>query len=71
LELLQPIGHSKLFADRVKGYIAPAFEPNVGIIITDGKPFYIKIGEFFTAMGVAPSKCLHKPKMTNVYLFTS
>jgi hypothetical protein len=40
---------------RVKGYISPAFDANTGVLVTDGKPFFVKSGEFYKAMGITPT----------------
>jgi hypothetical protein len=40
----------------VKGYTSPLFGKYAGVIMTDGKPFFIDNREFFTAMGVTPTQ---------------
>jgi hypothetical protein len=39
---------------RVKGYVSRGLGSAVGIIMTDGKAYYIKSGEFFKAMNITP-----------------
>jgi hypothetical protein len=39
--------------NKVKGYTSPVF-PYPGLIVTDGKPFYVTTTAFFTALGITP-----------------
>jgi hypothetical protein len=44
---------------KVKGYTSPVF-PYPGLIVTDGKPFYVTTTAFFTALGIRPIQ-LNRP----------
>jgi hypothetical protein len=40
----------------MKGYTSPLFGSYAGVIVTEGKPFFIDSHEFFTAMGITPTQ---------------
>jgi hypothetical protein len=40
----------------VQGFTSPAFGSDTGVIVTGGVPFFVKTGDFFTAMGIKPTK---------------
>jgi hypothetical protein len=41
---------------QVKGYTSPLFGTYAGVIVTEGKPFFVDSREFFTAMGIRPTQ---------------
>ena len=41
---------------QVRGVSSPAFGQNVGVILVQGNPFYVKTDRFFSTMGITPNQ---------------